>query len=141
MCLSLVLKMLAGDFLTYEIKSNQSGGGSHCRCCQAPSPPENLQHILTSCAAYRDIRSRFTTQFELLCTQSDSDIPFSQICSDSELFCQFVLDPGSFNLKNRIHTNDPTLNHFFKLSRDYCYAINSARKKILSEKTSTHSAK
>ena len=126
------LKMMAGDFLTYEIKSKQSGGGPHCRCCQAPSPPpEDLPHILTSCDAYSDIRTRFITQYEILCTQAKSDIILSKICDNSEVFCQFVLDPGSFNLKNRIHTDDPTLDQFFKLSRDYCYAVNAARKKIL----------
>ena len=52
------LKMLAGDFFTYEVKADQSGGSPHCRCCSYPSPPENLQHILTSCSSYSDIRVR-----------------------------------------------------------------------------------
>ena len=50
------LKMLAGDYFTYEMKS---GGSPHCRCCSTtPSPPENLEHILSKCEQYSDIRKR-----------------------------------------------------------------------------------
>ena len=41
------LKMLAGNYFTYEVKSIQSGGSPHCRCClSSPSENENLRHIL-----------------------------------------------------------------------------------------------
>ena len=46
------IKMLVGDYLTYETKANQSGGSPHCRCCPDPHPnqliTEDLKHILTS---------------------------------------------------------------------------------------------
>ena len=130
------IKMLAGDYFTYEVKSNQSGGSPHCRCCSTtPSPiNEDLAHILTSCAAYSTIRNRIVPQYRNLCTQAKSIISFEQIYSESESFCQFILDPASFNLSKRIHMNDPILGPLFKLSRDYCYAINSARMKILKTK-------
>ena len=61
------LKMLSGDYFTFETKSIQSGGSPHCRCCSfRPSPNENLVHILTNCGAYSDIRERETmTVFHL----------------------------------------------------------------------------
>ena len=49
-------------------------------------------------------------------------------------FCQFILDPSSFNIKEKVHLNDPIMGSLFKLSRDYCYVVNSARKKILKER-------
>ena len=56
------LKMLAGDYFTYEMKSNHSGGSPHCRCCPntpcSPSPPETIQHIISSCVSYIEIRNR-----------------------------------------------------------------------------------
>ena len=40
-------KMLSGDYFTYEMKSKQSGGSPHCRCCSTtPFPSENVEHIL-----------------------------------------------------------------------------------------------
>ena len=128
--------MLAGNFLTFEVKSKQSGGSPHCRSCAplSPSvstPPETLVHMLTKCGAYRDIRSRIEDEYLFLCTLSKSKISWQLIISDDDTFCQFVLDPTSFNLKHRIHVNDPILGSLFELSRDYCYAVNSARQKIL----------
>ena len=133
------IKMLAGDYLTYVVRSKHSFGGAHCHCCTSlsPTPPpldEDLPHILASCAAYTDIRERFTTQYNTLCDNARSPLYFQEICNNTESFCQFILDPGSFNLPNRIHINDPILGSLFQLSRDYCYAVNSARMKILTEK-------
>jgi hypothetical protein len=125
------LKMLAGDFFTYEVKSNQSGGSPHCRCCPSPSPTENLVHILTSCVAYSEVRGRIVQEYQDLCDQTKNSISFQTIYSDSETFCQFILDPASFNLQTRVHMNDPVLNQLFETSRDYCYAVNSTRMKIL----------
>ena len=129
------LKMLAGDFYTYEVKSDQSGGSPHCRSCSDDSKPvENLQHILTSCVAYSHIRDRMVGEYQQICNSSKSDLSFQQIYSDKENFCQFILDPASFNLTTRIHVNDPVLLPLFRLSRDYCYAVNAARMKILKNK-------
>ena len=130
--------MLAGDYFTYEVKADQSGGSPHCKCC--PSPSENLQHILTRCSAYSGIRTRIIIEYENLCNQSESNISFQSIVSEDQTFCQFVLDPSSFNLDPRIHLSDPILGPLFKLSRDYCFAVNSTRKKILMTKENQNSS-
>ena len=127
--------MLAGDYFTYAVKSKQSGGSPHCRLCPTPAPEENIEHILTSCVAYLDTRSRITTEYENLCKLSKSNVSFQQIYSESESFCQFILDPTSFNLVYRIHMSDPILGKLFQLSRDYCYAVNSKRMKMLTKLT------
>ena len=128
------MKMLAGDYFTYEINANQSGGSPHCRCCPFPSPNENISHILTVCLAYSDIRNRMIPEFEKLCNEAKTNLYFQEICNQNVALCQFILDPASFNLRNRVHMNDPILGQLFRLSRDYCYAINSARMKILRSK-------
>ena len=131
------LKMLAGDFYTYEVKSDQSGGSPHCRSCSDPSKPvENLHHILSKCSAYSDIRERISAEYQQICNSSKSDISFQEIYSDSEVFCQFVLDPASFNLSRRVHVNDLVLLQLFRLSCDSCFAIKSAIMKILKNKSS-----
>ena len=128
------LKILAGDYLTYEVKSNQSGGSPSCRSCDPPSPIENMTHILTTCETYCDIKQRIMPELEELCSQSKSNVDFLQVKNDSEILCQFILDPASFNLKQRIHVNDPLLEEFYRFSRDHCYSINSRRMKILKSK-------
>ena len=125
------LKMLAGNYLTYEVKAKQSGGSAHCRCCVPPSPSENLEHILTICSAYSDIRNRMTEEYMILCSVAKTDVFWQDIISDKNTFCQFILDPASFNLKQRIHLSDPILGALFELSRDYCFAVNAERQKIL----------
>jgi hypothetical protein len=75
------LKMLAGDFFTYEVKSIQSGGSPHYRCCPSPSPTENLVHILTSCVAYSEVRGRIVKEYQLLCDQTKNSISFQKIYS------------------------------------------------------------
>ena len=130
------LKILAGDFFTYDVKANHSGGSPHCRCCPTPSPNEDILHILTICVAYADIRKKFFPQYQNLCLKSKSKVLFQDISSDNATLCQFILDPAIFNLSTRIHMNDPILGSFFKLSRDYCNAVNSERMKIIRRKES-----
>ena len=129
------IKMLSGDYYTYQVKADQSGGSPHCRCCTLPDKPaENISHILTSCSAYEEIRNRVMTELENLCRQSQSNISFQTMRSEPETLCQFILDPSSFNLSDRIHRDDPVLLPLFKLSRDLCYGINSERMKILKKR-------
>ena len=78
-------------------------------------------------------------QYEEMCSLTKTNISFQEIYKLNSTFCQFVLDPSSFNLKERVHLNDPILGSLFKLSRDYCYAVNSTRKKILKARTSMDS--
>ena len=123
--------MLAGNYLTYQVKANQSGGSAHCRCCVPPSPCENLEHILTICSAYSDIRNRMIEEFTILCSLAKTNVFWEDIISDKNTLYQYILDPASFNLTQRIHLNDPILGSLYELSRDYCFAVNNERQKIL----------
>ena len=130
------IKMLVGDYLTYETKANQSGGSPHCRCCPDPNQPiiEDLKHILVVCGAYLDIRTRMLPEFYDVCSKSKSKLNFDKIMESQETLCQFILDPASFNLKERIHMSDPVLDQLYMLSRDYCFAVSSARMSNLKTK-------
>ena len=57
------IKMLVGDYLTYETKSKRSGGSPICRACEDSSTSEDLTHILVVCVAYEDIRNRIFPEF------------------------------------------------------------------------------
>ena len=126
------IKMLVGDYLTYDMKSKRSGGSPLCNCCTDTSSPEDLIHILTQCLAYKDIRDRMFPEYSNVC--SENNLNFEEMTSTDEQLCQFILDPSSLNLSKRINICDPELDKILKISRDYCYAINSTRIKILARK-------
>ena len=71
-------------------------------------------------------KCHMTTDFS-----SSSGLNFSEIVSDPNILCQFILDPTSMNLQRRINLNDPLLGSFFQVSRDLCYSINERRIKLL----------
>ena len=83
---------------------------------QKTPPAENIQHIITQCVAYSDIRERILQEFKHLCERSKSKPNFDNIQKDeSTLLCQFILDPTSLNLESRICPNDPKIYGFFEL--------------------------
>ena len=125
------LKMLVGDYYTYEVKANQSGGSSHCRSCSNFSASETIEHMIAHCEAYQNIRERIIQEFEALCSKSKNGLSLKSIVSDPTALTQFVLDPSSFNLPQRININDPILVDMFKLSRDFCYAVHAERKRLM----------
>ena len=127
------IKMLIEDYYTYQIKGEHSGGSPNCRLCP-DEKSEDICHILTFCSSYSDIRIRILEEYSYLCLQSSSEVSFSELISDRETLCQFILDPSSFNLKKRIHLNDPLLGSFFQISRDLCFTINERRLKLIKEK-------
>ena len=66
--------------------------------------------------------------------QTRGCLNFDNFLENEEITCQFILDPTSLNLSERISPNDPILNNFFKLSRDFCYLLDKTRLKMLKEK-------
>ena len=83
---------------------------------------------------YIKIRERIFLEFENACKQTKSRVEFEDIRKNETSLTQFILDPSSFNLEKRVHVDDPALSTLFRISRDYCYAVNSMRMKKLSKK-------
>ena len=52
--------MLSGNYLTFEQKSQQSGGSPLCRLCKNDTDPETLEHLIAKCEELSDIKSRIT---------------------------------------------------------------------------------
>ena len=65
------LKFLTGDYLTYNLKFNQSGIGSPvCRLCF--SEPETICHIIANCECYSEVRMRISYEIEILSIQIET---------------------------------------------------------------------
>ena len=126
------LKFLTGDYLTYERKYQESGQGDPtCRTCKQES--ESISHIISQCSAYNSIRDRIFLEFSEVCKFTKNSINFENLKSDESVLTQFILDPTSFNLKNRVNIGDPAVPALFKLSRDLCTAIHAERTRKLRE--------
>ena len=87
----------------------------------------SICHIISSCMGMAKQRKKLLSELEQLCTTTRNNIGFSMIISSEEVLCQFILDPSSLNLKQRVSLSDPVINNFFKFSRQYCYIIDLTR--------------
>ena len=127
------VKMLTGDYLTYEKKAQQSGGSPNCRISvSSESESESLTHVIASCEALSEPRKRILKGIEHLCQYNGFII--QEYYQNPEAMTQFILDPSSMNLPKRIHINDPILPDLFKLSRDFYNAIHKLRMKLIQNK-------
>ena len=124
--------MLSGDYLTYEVKSSQSGGSPHCRCCDS-RVAENILHILIECDAYRETRTSILGEIETLL--QEANFQYEEIFQNKQYMTQFILDPTSMNLPLRINSSSKIFKDLLKLSRDFYFSINTKRTKLLQAKT------
>ena len=120
------IKLLTGDYLTYQRKFEESNQGSPiCRICRLEN--ESICHIVAICPAYDMTRQRILKEIAELCLFARSYINIQDILSNPDRLTQFILDPTSFNLQTRVHVSDPITINLFKLSRDLCSSIHSER--------------
>ena len=126
------LKFLSGNYLTYEIKSAQSGGSPRCRICNSES--ESVSHVISSCPGLATERKKILQEIRTLCKLSKTNINFDEIVKSEDELCQFILDPTSLNLPERVSLSDPVMNDFYRLSRDYCFKIDKTRIRLLKDK-------
>jgi hypothetical protein len=126
------LKLLAGNYFTYKIKADQSGGSPLCRICTS-GHEETVTHVISSCQAMAVERDRIFNEYSRLCSLTKNGINFDEVLMCEEKTCQFILDPTSLNLPMRVSCYDPLVQEFFKLSRDFCYIIDKTRIGLLKE--------
>ena len=85
------IKMLCGNYLTFEMKSNQSGGSPQCRLYLSEN--ETLRHLILICGTFEDLRSRIKTSITSICIENKIEIDVKKLTH--EQFTQFILDPSS----------------------------------------------
>ena len=130
------LKFLSGNYLTYKIKSDQSGGSARCRICFSGSD-ESVCHVISVCQGLAVQRNKILEEFKQLCTLTKNHIQFDEISDNEEVLCQFILDPTSLNLNTRVSLNDPLVPQFYKLSRDFCFLLDKTRIGLLKQMEET----
>ena len=83
-----VIKLLTGDFYTFEIRSNQTKLGSpHCRICSDSSdqdkPIENVEHVVSTCPATSGIRTPILSKIIDLLPLSKTNIDINKLVSNN----------------------------------------------------------
>ena len=132
--LRLHLKFLTSDFLTNErISMNQPYHSSACTLCLCPV--ESIEHVLASCRATKDERSRLLPELlnVVARVQPSCAILDHHMYTKPHILTQFVLDCSSPNLPDqaRIPAHNPDITDVFKISRDWTFAIYSERNRLL----------
>ena len=126
------LKFLSGNYLTYKIKSDQSGGSPRCRICETGSD-ETVSHVISTCQGLTVEREKILTDISKLCSLTKNKINFEEFKESEDKLCQFILDPTSLNLPTRVSLQDPLVPEFYKLSRDLCHVLDNTRIRLLRE--------
>ena len=118
-------KMLCQDLYTYKMKADYQGGSPNCRLClasiQSKVYTESIEHIVSVCSAYTEVRSRILGEMKIVCKNSNTGIQFDEFKQNTNLLTQFILDCCSLNLPKRFNTNDQECQSIFQLSRDLCH--------------------
>ena len=139
------ISMLAGDYYSYAVKSDQVGGGDHCRICPAPvitsatqdtRPREDMQHIQTECVGNKVTRERLLyTTIRSVISQNNTQEEIVELFNDNAVLTQLILDPCSLNLENKFRQNRKFKNfsELLILLRDFCYAVHKERLRKLKE--------
>ena len=125
------LKFLTEDILTYERLSKDQGTDPHCRLCLAPV--ESTEHLLTICRGTADVRERLHADLVNLVADIDPTCAILEHSVPKDILTQFIIDPTSMNLPNgyRISIVHPRLQELYKMSRDWCFGVNSKRISLL----------
>ena len=92
--------MLIGNYLTFEEKSEQSGGSPYCRLCldqDAHKNVESLEHLISSCNGMNDTRQRIVQNITNLCLEAGLDIKLDTL--SNEQLTLFILDPSSLSIE------------------------------------------
>ena len=126
------LKFLTCDYLTNERLSKERPGiSSACDLCLGN--PDTIEHILTSCTATADIRSRLYPELVNTVTQVQPMCSILLHHPSPSILTQFILDCTSPNLpvSYRVPAHNPDTYKICKISRDWCFAISSERSRLL----------
>ena len=128
------LKMLAGDYACYASLAHDNQSEPYCRLCLAqisPTQPpqiEDLVHVLVTCNATNDTRSRVMPDLlNVICDHFPKNMILNM--PPHATVAQFIIDCSSLNLNNstRVNHDHPAFTMITRQCSTYVYAIHSER--------------
>ena len=109
------LKFLTGDFLTNErLSHDQPRHSPACFLCVCPI--DSIEHILTSCRATNDVRSRLLPELLNTVARVQPMCAILEYYMVPDIMTQFLLDCSFPNLPEtfRIATHNPNITDIFR---------------------------
>ena len=85
------LKFLAGNYLTYQMKADQSGGFARCFICTSG------ENVISTCTGMEVERNRLLEEFKTLSGSTKTHIHFENIAENEKFLCELDLDPLILN--------------------------------------------
>ena len=133
-----VLKMIAGRYATDRLsrhwtKDNPEG---LCRLPGCSSEVGDLPHILTSCPALDDTRTKMISLWTAFLVPRPNLLPVIKeyTISNENLFIQFLLDPSCLPMViSSTRTNQNILQDCLYLTRTWCYAMHLTRSRLMKQ--------
>ena len=138
--LRIQLKFLTCDYLTNDrIALDRPGVSPLCDLCldQGLDSRDTIEHVLASCIATAEVRRRLYPELVNTVAQVQPMCSILLCNPPPSILTQFVLDCTSLNLPGsyRVPMHNPGISKICKVSRDWCYAINSERWRLLKLRT------
>ena len=130
--LRLHLKFLTCDFTTNErLSMNKPCISPACDLCYADV--DSIEHVLVSCRATADIRSRLYPVLMNVVSQVQPISSILQYHPPPSILAQFILDCTSLNLPDsiRVPSHNPDISKIYRVSRDWCFGISNERSRLL----------
>ena len=131
--LRLHVKFLTCDYLTNErLALNHPGKDPGCQLCPE-APTDSIEHVIMSCRATSDVRDRLLPELLNAVALVQPNSKLLEVLPPPSVMTQFVLDCTSFNLPDtvRIPYHNPQISEIFRISRDWCFALNNERCRLL----------
>ena len=120
------LKLLAGDYLSNEKLARHGGKSPLCDICDLHQN-ESYSHIISRCKALEEPRHIMLNILTEFCHSKEFYF-FDNILQNDEELTQFILDPTSMNLTNRVNFNDRNLPELMNICRNFCNSLHCLRK-------------
>ena len=119
------IQMLSGIYYTYSLKAKYKGGSNKCPFC-TDQKTEDIKHILLTHQSVK--MKRILCEIQLLCDSSVSIRNFVLNQQNEDTQTQFLIDPTSISLEQRISFEDPLLEDMIRKCRDYTFVTHIEKK-------------
>ena len=129
------LKFLTSDYLTNQRLSTMklSSTDKCCLCHNTGLYIDSIELVLSTCRATSDVRERLFPELVNSVVSVQPSCRILDSLTTPDILTQFFLDCTSINLPDGfcIPAHNPPVGDIFRIFRDWCYAVNSERLRLL----------
>lgn len=120
-------RMATGTYMlqTHKAKFNQAEVDPTCPICRLEE--ENLQHVLTRCPIYNEIRNELLPNIKEIVVRTIGTEKWTTNFNNMNIICQLIIDCQMLTLNGMLPKEVKLVNQIEKATKDYCQAIHLKR--------------